>query len=230
MIGSPLPSWYRIHAGVVLILFNMGCDSPAIPPPFPLHIHVSTENGTPVTGATIAVNGLGAGATNKHGELALRFSAIEGNALSVNVSCPPGFESPNDTASLAVRRLTTLDGSGTFAALRHRLTCNPTEQTSVVVVSTNEPNLPVLVNGIQQGLTNIAGFAHVSLRGKPNTTFEVELDTRANLKLRPQVPARSFTLGRSNELFRFEQQLRTQNSAVRRIPKTPEPRVPYRID
>jgi hypothetical protein len=191
---------------------------------------VSTEAGAPVSGATLRVNDRDVGTTNATGELHFASTAPEGSLLTLSVKCPSGFESVGVPIPVALRRLTALAGSNTPPALRQRLLCRNTEQTSVVVISTTEPDLPVLLDGTARTITNSDGIAHVALRGKPDTTFEITIDTTAHPTLRPQNPSRHITLGKAAEMFNFQQQLKAEKPRIGRTSKKPERSVPYRMD
>lgn len=219
----------RLQQALFIFPIAVACAPAATPAPFPLHITVSTTAGAPVPAATIQINGHDAGTTNATGELRIASSSPEGSVMSLRVVCPAGYESASDSTSIALRRLATLDGTSSTPALRQRLICNATEQTSVVLVS-SEPNLPLVINGTPQAITNASGIAHVTLRGKPNTPFELKLDTTPRPDLHPQNPTRTFTLNETATIFTFQQPLKAERARIRRAAKKPEPSVPYRID
>lgn len=219
----------RLQQALFIFPIAAACAPAAAPAPFPLHIAVSTAAGAPVPAATIWINDHNAGTTNATGELHVASSSPEGSILSLRVVCPAGHKSASEPTSIALRRLATLDDTSSTPALRQRLICNATEQSSVVLVS-SEPNLPVVINGAPQAVTNAAGIAHVLFQGKPNTPFELKLDTTSHPELHPQNPSRTFTLNETATIFTFQQPLKAERARTRRATKKPERTVPYRID
>ncbi len=88
----------------------------------------------------------------------------------------------------------------------------------------------IIPNGTPQAVTNAAGIAHLTLRGKPNTPFELKLDTTIHPELHPQTPTRTFTLNETAAIFTFQQPLKAERARTRRPSKKPERSMPYRID
>ncbi|HEX2881060.1 MAG TPA: hypothetical protein VHO25_16120, partial [Polyangiaceae bacterium] len=194
----------NLHPELLLAILLAACTSTAATAPCPVQVTVSTEVGAPVSGATLRVNDRDVGITNATGELHFASNAPEGSMLSLSVRCPSGFEAVGAPIPVALRRLTALAGSNAPPALRQRLLCRSTEQTSVVVISTDQPALLVLLDGTPRTTTNSDGIAHIALRGKPDTTFEITLDTSTHPELRPQSPSRHFTLGKTAEIVGFQ--------------------------
>jgi hypothetical protein len=219
-----------VHAAALLSATIVACTPAVAPVPCPLQVTVNTEAGVPLRGATLRVNERDIGSTNATGELHFTSMAPEGSVLTLSVRCPSGFESVGAPIAVAVRRLTALAGSHAPPSLRQRLVCHSTAQTSVVVVSADQPDLPVLIDGSALATTNEDGIAHVSVRGKPEASFEIALDTTAHPELRPQNPSRHFTLGKAAQIFKFLQPLKSEKPHPRRTAKKPERSVPYRID
>lgn len=216
---------------VALLAVLCACQPTPVIAPFSLQIVVHTDASAPVPAATILLDGVAAGMTDATGELHLTSSAPEGRILMASVKCPGGYESGSQPIAMALRHLATLDGTHTPPALRQRFVCNASEQTSVVVVSVGAANLPVRVSDTVQAITNPSGVAHVALRGKPGTSFTMTLDTTAHPELQPQNPTRTFTLGKTPELFAFQQQVNAEQSTGRRVRRGSEKvaTIPYRV-
>jgi hypothetical protein len=213
-----------------LIIALNACKPGQGSPPFALQVDVSTDSNIPISAATILIDGASAGLTDASGKLRLTSAAAEGRVLTLSVKCPLGYVSGNESIPVALRRLATLDATQAQPTIRQRLVCNASEETSVVVVNVGRANLPVLVNDAMQATTNANGIAHVALRGKPNTAFTIALDTTAHPELHPQNPTRTFTLGKTPELFVFQQQIQGEKARPRRAYKKSAGAVPYRID
>jgi hypothetical protein len=183
-----------------------------------------------VSGAIVRANQRDIGTTNATGELHFASTAAEGSLLTLSVQCPRGYENVGGPVTMALRRLAALPGSDTPPTLRQQLVCRSTEHTSVVVISTDQPDLPIVVDGTARTTTNVDGIAYVTLRGKPDTSFEITLDTRAYPELRPQNPSRHFTLGQTAEMFSFQQPIKAERPLLRRAARPPARPLPYRMD
>ena len=91
-----------------------------------------------------------------------------------------------------------------------------TAQPGVLAVTGSTASLPVLVDGVPVGQTDELGFAHVHVRARPDSSFDVSLDTSANDKLSPTNPSQRFELDANDQVFVFDTTFDTPRPAKQR--------------
>jgi hypothetical protein len=183
---------------------------------FEMLVMVESDPGRPLAGAVISVSGKAEGTTAQDGRARLAFRGQEGEARELWIRCPDGFQSPPRPLVASLRRL-----SDPAKLPQYDAACPPLERLVVVAVrAENGPNLPVLYLGNEVGRTDAAGAAHVMLKMKPGTSFELVLSTaeRGNEALRPQNPRLPFTVRAQDDLFVFEQHFTREGEPARNAP------------
>lgn len=228
---KPASRTLRLTPILCLLVTLGGCSTREPIPSHRLRIAVQSDDGVPISGASISIAGQIAGNSDIEGELAVVLRQPEGARIELKAQCPAGYTG-GQSRTVTLRNVSALAEGGKRPVVRERLSCNPIRRALVLLVSSEgQPDLPVVVDGVPEGQTNAQGFAHTRLSGKPGTTFQVTLDTSANPHLRPQNPTRSFTLSSEDTLLAFVQEFQTMPVASKRRHKAPGgPARPYRIE
>jgi hypothetical protein len=211
----------RCAFALPLVAFAMlGCKGmEEKPPPFEMLVHVESDPGRPLEGASVQVNGKQKGRTAQDGRARLSFVGKEGEAFDLWVRCPNGYMSPTKPITASLRRISDPSKLPQYDAL-----CPPLERTVVVAIrADNGPNLPVMYLDKEIARTDVSGAAHVLLPMKPGDSFQLTLATneKGNEKLRPQNPSLPFTARSQDDVFLFEQRFTREREPVRYV-KGPE--------
>lgn len=200
-----------------LALGGLGACSPHAPAlPFEIVIHVESDPGVPLPGATIVRDGKDVSATGADGRAKLALRGNEGDSADLFVRCPQGFQSPPKPITASLRRIANDAKHPPYA-----VACPPLERKVVVAVrAENGPNLPVLYLGKEMARTDAAGAAHLLLSVRPGDQFEISLGTteRGNERLRPQNPTVAFVVKAHDDIMTFDQRF-----AFERRPVDPRP-------
>jgi len=176
------------------------CDEKPRSQSFEIAIHVESDPGLPLAGATVVRNGRDLVATDAQGRTRLVLEGFEGDMVDFMIRCPPDFQSPIKPVSVVLHRLADKGRLPEYSAL-----CPPTTRKIVVAVrAENGPFLPVTYLGKTVARTDAAGAAHVLLAMKPGDQFELGLDTSENEQLRPENPTKDFVVRPKDEIQGFE--------------------------
>jgi len=181
------------------------------PQPRDLEVEVRAEDGAPIAGAQLRVNGDYLGTTSPLGRATLRVPASAGERVPLSVTCPAGFSAAPAEQVVPLSGVEPAKGP-------LRLSCQTEQREAVVVVHAtgSTAGLPVLVDGVPVGQTDALGFAHVHVRARPDSAFDVSLDTSANDKLSPTNPSQRFELDTNDQVFVFDTTFDTPRPAKQR--------------
>jgi len=192
----------RLSAAAALLAAGglASCDDKPRSQSFEIAIHVESDPGMALAGATVVRNGRDLVATDTQGRTRLVLEGFEGDTVDFMVRCPPDFQSPTKPIGVVLHRLADKGRLPEYSAL-----CPPTTRKIVVAVrAENGPFLPVTYLGKTVARTDAAGAAHVLLAMKPGDQFELGLDTSENQQLRPENPTKDFVVRPKDEIQGFE--------------------------
>ena len=214
----------RLFGFTFLAVVLIGCsmsDGDAKNHPFAIDVDVVTEPGHGIAGVELVARGEKVAVTDDKGHAQLLLGGSEGDSVAIAVRCPAGFESPNETIAISLRRFSTGSAAPSFSAR-----CAPLVRTVVVGIrAENGNNLPVMVLGKEVGRTDAAGAAHIVLEVKPNEQVSVALDTKsrgdAAPKLRPENPTMTFVAKEHGDFVVLEQKF-----DIEKAPPHPKGRAP----
>jgi hypothetical protein len=198
--APPPPTTFLAALGLSACLGCKGLDPPP-PPPFQIFVHVDSDPGHPVTGATILRNNRILGTTGADGRAMLTLHGAEGETTDVDVRGPSPFTSPPKPMGI---RLTRFDDKS--KAPEYAVSCPPMLRHVVVAVKAdNGPNLPVVYLNKVITRTDASGAAHFALEIAPNTQFQVTLDTSEYNRMKPVSPTKPFTVPSHDDILVFDQ-------------------------
>jgi hypothetical protein len=201
-IGATLPL-------VVAALAASGCNKlsePLPPTTFTLGVHVESDPGVPVTGASVVRGAKQVAATGPDGRARFDVLGADGDVVEAQIACPEGFSSPSKALSFRLARL-----AEPKRVVEIDVRCPPTERRVVVAVKAeNGAYLPVKYLDKVVARTDASGAAHFALVAPPGAQFQVVLDTSERKDLKPETPSRPFTVGRHDEIFLFDQRFEVE--------------------
>jgi hypothetical protein len=209
----------------LLVVSIFGCDKLREKPPEPYEIviHVESDPGKPVEEASILLGANKVASTNATGTAELKLRGEEGETLMFGVQCPPGHQNPKPT-SVTLRRI-----SDPSKRPEYQVACPPQTRTVVVAVRADEgPNLPVVFLGRELTRTDASGAAHLTLRMRPDESFQLMLktsDSEEGSRLRPQDPVATFRVKHHDEVMTFNQEFKVERRPTRWVgrPTGPTP-------
>lgn len=210
----------------IVSLGALGCSEPAPPPaePFVLTFAASSDPGQPLAGVAVTLDGEAVGETDAHGILRVQHGGREGEYVQVQVQCPEGHRDAEPVPPVALRRFERVADTAQDEGVRVSVDCPPTTRLAAVLVRADgQAGLPVRVGGREVARTDASGAASVVLRGSPQSTFRVELDTSSNPRLRPRDPMHLVTLADADDVFVFDPHLVEERRRARRVRREPEP-------
>jgi hypothetical protein len=192
---------------------------------FDADVVVTSDPGQGLAAAKLLAGGQELASTDKEGRARLSLHGAEGDSVSVNVACPPGYQSPGQPIVVSLRRLSADSRIPSFVAR-----CSPLTRTVVVGIRTeNGPNLPVVYFGKEIGRTDAWGAAHVVLTVKATEQITLSLDTKSGAdkrgKLRPENPTLTFVAKDADDFVVLEQKFEVERAVVRAkfVPRRPGP-------
>jgi hypothetical protein len=215
---------------LLLVPWYTACES-ASSEMFPVTVRSHSDNGQPLEGLRVEIDGAPRGTTDATGRLLIEAYGKVGDIVSVFGRCPEGYRGPSVARQVTLRRFDRLDRRGSAFGPEISWHCGPLKRdVAVVVRASGQPALPIVVQGQRVGVTDDNGFAHVLLRRRPGGDLRVLLDTTNNLDLRPQNPVKIFRIEDRDAIFVFDQDFEKK----RRVPKKPRKKktrrhVPIRI-
>ncbi|MCB9666553.1 MAG: hypothetical protein H6715_00300 [Myxococcales bacterium] len=200
-----------------------GCSSQPEQYTYALALSVKAADAVPLSEVPIYLNDAWRGKTDKNGELQIKVRAEMNQTVMAKAECPRGYRAAEGPITIRLRQFQNLSAGNKNTGLVYGFTCEPEKVSSAVVVSTNAPGLPLLVQGREVGRTNADGVAHLVLESAPSTEFTLLIDTRGQPQLRPQYPTRTFDVGPIDDYYvlvqTFEmQQPKRHQRRARRLP------------
>jgi len=212
---------------LVLALATAGCHPATRLHLFDVLVSALTDDGTPVAGVDIELNGRDLGATGDGGGLAVTLAAFDGKLVRLHAECPKGYRTRNTDPQLTLRHFATGDPR-TQSRLHVAVECRAMVRHAAVLVRGQRPDLPVLKRGVEIARTDANGLAHVMVTTAPHQKFQLTLDTSQQPRLRPRNPSATFVMDDSDRVFVFNPSFDEIPVKVKRriIRKKPEPTGP----
>ncbi len=196
--------------GIVASISGCGAfEPPPPPPPFKAIIFVEADPGQMLAGATVARGGSTVATTGPDGRAEVVVNnAQEGATFEATVACPPGHTAPSKPISVKVAR------TGGERWPEFNVRCTPTRRKVVVAIrADNGGNLPVKYLNEVVATTDATGAASFALDIEPGT-FQVALDTTGRKHIKPQNPARVFTVTEKDDVMLFDQKFEVEKKKV----------------
>jgi hypothetical protein len=196
-----------------------GCLPEPERPPFEFVVRVESDPREPLAGALVRHAGVDLGVSSPSGALRVRARGQEGERLTLNITCPAGFRSPERPTTVTLRR-----AAETARRAEYLVACPPEKRKVVIAVrATHGANLPVKVLEREVARTDASGAAHVVLAGSPEETLELTLDTSAEPRLRPKSPSARFAVGTRDEIVVYNQSFELASAPAPRRSHRPMP-------
>ncbi len=189
---------------LVLLLVAASCHPPTVLHRFDVLVSALTDDGEPVAGAEIELNGRALGATHEGGGLAVTLAAYDGKIVRLHAECPKGFRTRGGDTQLTLQHFATGDPRAQ-SRLHVAVQCRAMVRRAAVLVRGQHPNLPVLKRGVEIARTDEHGLAHVMVSTPPHAHFQLTLDTSQLPRLRPRNPSATFVMDDSDRVFVFDQ-------------------------
>ena len=174
-----------------LVFLAGGCAGRPPPSPSRVLIRVVDEAKQPVAAAEITTGSAVLSVTDPTGRAEVSVNGREGETFSIEVRCPNGYRSKNDSI-VSVRKfdpgLPPAEYVSTCTRARHSL--------SVDIHADGGPNLPVFYLGKEIARTDASGVTRVELEGDVGERIELTLSTASPelAKVHPQNPFASFVI------------------------------------
>lgn len=189
--------------GLLALIALPACKSLENPPPAPFFVYVRVEGdpGTPLPGATVSRGSKLLATAGPDGRAMLTLNGNDGDNIDVVVKCPETFQSPTKPTAIKLTRF-----SDAKRVPEYLVSCPPMFRHVVVAVrAENGANLPVKYLDREVARTDASGAAHFVLDLAPGGQFQVALDTTESPKIKPQNPARVFSVGQADAVMVFDQ-------------------------
>jgi hypothetical protein len=178
-----------------------GCAQPP-PRPFDVEVRALNDEGEPLRGVGVKINGKEAGVTDGSGVLILRRHEAEGEHLSVTADPPRGYRLAGELRPLVLRRIARMvSGAMRELPTEYVIRFGALRRKYAVLVDVGEPDLPVEVFGAEQAVTNSRGVASFLYEGSPGDELAVRVSCEKNPELVPQVIAGNFMLAPRSEAY-----------------------------
>lgn len=232
----------RYPLALACALALAACDKlPGNVSQYPVLVRAFDQLGKPLANVQLSAAGQPLGATEASGERSLTLPGAEGDRVDLSAVCPPGYAGPRERPSLLLEKSEGPQAPGAQAPSGSRpieltFTCDSPEQVALIAIRTAHPNLPVMLRGQTVALTSSTGTAHVLVREAAGNSFQLTLDTSSRQDLRPESPARTFTVTQRdafavwNQPFELEKmrpppkRLHRKRSHAAPIPELPPPK------
>jgi hypothetical protein len=181
-----------------------GCVPLTEPTARVLSVRVVDDDGSPLAGRAVEIDGLAATKTGPEGVAHISLSPGGSPRARVAVSCPAGSR---EVPPRHVPRVVT----GGTARLELSFRCRPLRRELVVVVrAPGGEGLWLRADGEPLGRVAADGTLHVRLARAPDSEVRLLLDT-GDLPLSPQNPVRELRVADRDELVVFDQPLTSAN-------------------
>lgn len=193
-------------AGLFMILATSSCTNNTTPEHVNLMVNVIDEDGQPVNGALVRIDGNTTGKTEKQGQFLSKLEGPEGRSVRVETECPKEFEaSKPDQSNLLVRFFRTLDGSS-LAPIKATFKCVDSKKQMVLLIRADgQSGLPVKALGHEIAKTDADGVAQALLEASIGDEIEIVIDTTVKPNIRPSMPSRRITVPAASQIFVFNQ-------------------------
>jgi len=172
----------------------VGCDNPGNRvSTYPVLIRAVDDTGKPLAGLQLSAAGRDFGATEASGDRLLSLQGTEGERVNFVATCPTGYDGPRERPLLLLKRVQSLQAPG-IQPIELGLTCDAKEHVALVAVRTGRAGVPIKLRGQAVALTSATGSAHVLVKERVGTSFQLTLDTNEAGDLRPESPTRMFSI------------------------------------
>jgi len=182
------------HLQLLSLCLLLGCERvnhEPKPSGYELLVHVESDPSQPLAGARLLHAGRELGVTAADGRVAVRAAGSEGERIDLEVSCPPGFRSPDAALSVTLRH-----AAGGSKRPEYFAACPPLTRKLVIAARLEHGvNLPIRYLGRELARSDGDGVAHVLLEGETDKTVELTVDTSEQPQLRPKSPTARFRIG-----------------------------------
>jgi hypothetical protein len=206
----------RLLQALLLASVCNACASPPAPS-YRVLVRVESDPGVALAGAKIRRDGQSLGESDARGELRLQLRGPAGSQLALEVLCPSGSRSAQQTVLVALRPWT-----DTTRRPEYAVQCRPERRSLVVAVrAPNAAHVPLRYLGREIARTDAQGAAHGLLELAPDEVAKLTLDTSApeHRWLRPRNPELKVSVPDHDEVVLFDQPF------VVDAPKKPVPHV-----
>ncbi len=197
-----------------------------------LHVLVSNDDGEPLEGASVSVDGAEAGVTDSHGRVSTILRGPDGRLIAIEVQCPSGWTPKEDIRrDLRLRHMRPLGESrNDLASLKSRFVCSfPTRSHVLIIHTDGRADLPVMVTGKQVSVTDSHGVAQVVIAGAPGDEVLVRLDTGDHPLLRPVSPSRRLILPDKSRFLVFDQEFESREKRTKKVKRRKRGSGPRRL-
>lgn len=183
-----------------LCILSLGCEPELLPDSFRIKILVRDDEEMAVANAIVQIDQRKI-PTDNNGIASLEIEANEGATGTVTVRCPKKMKPiPSDTQKLVLRKIHGSDNTTELAFV-----CASTYKEHVLIVKTNQYNLPVQLNGKTVSHTDADGFAQMMLSGKADENVHLRINTENHPLLLPKNPSLIVSLPPRRKFLFFEQ-------------------------
>jgi hypothetical protein len=184
-----------------------------------LHVIVSNNDGEPLKGVSVSVDGFQAGVTDAKGRVSAVLGGPDGRLVAIDIQCPDGWTPTKGIhRDLRLRHMRPLgEPREDLAPLESHFVCSfPTRSHVLIVHTDGRADLPVMVTGKRVGTTDSHGVAQVVIVGAPGDEVLVRLDTDDNPLLRPASPSRRLILPDKSRFLVFEQEFESREKRAKK--------------
>lgn len=191
---------------VLAMCFVASCAPQIATPRFGVTFSLKTDEGLPLSGATVSANDGEIGTSSADGIVQTILEGPEGTPIQITWRCPTGYRQPAAGQELRLTQFSGVDSSQDLG-LSMTLECAPQARTAAFVVRTNNRvGIPVMLNDREVARTNETGVATFVQPSDPNREFRIVLQTSGHPRLSPTNPYQVFTLGDRNNVFVMDQE------------------------
>jgi hypothetical protein len=163
------------------------------PERFELRVTASSDEGFPLDGLDVQLDGVHAGTTDGDGVLEVALPGPEGRRVTVTVDAPAKFRGGRQTRSVVLEHLLRR-GESRAAPLEVAARFAPEARSYVLLVDVGAPGLAVELFGVPKAVTNSEGVAMVMVPGQPGDDLPVRVSRGARADLTPPYLSHTFTL------------------------------------
>lgn len=190
------------HRLVIACVLASACTA-APAPIYPVTVHVESDPGVPLAGASVVSAGNARARSDDQGVAYLTLEGEAGARIPLLVQCPKGFRQPSEALSVVLRA----EEPGAPAP-EYAVRCPPSLRSLVVSVrAQNAAGVPLLRLGRELVRTDDQGAANALLKLSPGEDLTVVLDTSApeHATLRPRNPSLTLTMPDRDDIVLFDQ-------------------------